>query len=101
VKTTTIYKEKQMIVRVLQSGDSESVGEVVSVPGVGLCQVCDDGLLTSSSQLTTWLSSARSAAEAATLLVWPRLKHVNQSPDTHVYLALDTDAQVVAQITAS
>ena len=90
-----------MIVRVLQSGDSESVGEVVYVQGVGLWEVCDDGLLTTSSQLTTWLSSARTAAESTTLLVMPRLKHVNQSPDNHVYLALDTNSNVLAQITAS
>ena len=90
-----------MIVRVLQAGESQSRGEVISVAGVGFCQVCDDAKLTSASQLTNWLSEARSAAGASTMLVWPRLRHVNQSPDNHVYLALDANGNIAAQVTAS
>ncbi len=90
-----------MIVRVLQPADTESRGEVIDLPGVGMCQVCDDARLTTTAQLTNWLSAARAAAEPATTLVLPRLTHIVQSPDNHVYLALDADANVVAQITAS
>ncbi len=90
-----------MIVRVLQSADTESRGEVIDVPGIGMCQVCDDARLASTSQLTNWLSAARTAAAPATTLVLPRLTHIAQSPDNYVYLALDTNGNVAAQITAS
>lgn len=91
-----------MIVKVLQAGDSKSQGEIIAVPGLGMCLVCDDAKLTSAVQLATWLAAARSAAGAATLLVAPRLGgHVNASPDTHVYLALDTNGNIAAQFKAS
>ena len=90
-----------MVVRVLQSGDSKSRGEVVHLPGVGLCQVCDDAALGTAAQLTTWLAAARTAAAAASLLRAPRLEAVQPSPDTHVYLALDANGKVAAQITAT
>lgn len=90
-----------MIVKVLQSGDAPSRSEVVVLPGVGACEICDDAKLTTDAQLTAWLASARSAATASTLLVRPRLNHINLSPDNHVYLALDADLKVAAQITAS
>ncbi len=90
-----------MIVKVLQAGDSKSRGEIVVVPGVGACLVCDDAKALSTAQLTTWLTAARSAAGAA-ILSAPRLgTHVNQSPDTHVYLALDVNGVVAAQIQAT
>ena len=91
-----------MIVKVLQTSDSKSRGEIVVVAGVGTCLVCDEASLTSAAQLTTWLAAVRTAATTATLLVAPRLgAHINQSPDTHVYLALDGNGRVAAQITAS
>ena len=90
-----------MVVRVLQAGDSKSRGEVVHLPGVGLCQVCDDARVGTAAQLTTWLAAARTAAGAASLLVAPRLGVVQASPDTHVYLALDGNGKVAAQITAT
>lgn len=90
-----------MILRVLQAGDSYSQGEVIDVAGVGPCQVCDVSGLTTSSQLTTWLSAARTAAEPTTGLVRPSLSYINQSPDTHVYVALDGNGNVLAQITGS
>ncbi len=90
-----------MVVRVLQVGDSKSRGEIVHVPGVGLCQVCDDAKAATAAQLTTWLASARTAAAAASLLVAPRLGSVQPSPDTHVYLALDANGKVAAQVTAT
>jgi O-succinylbenzoate synthase len=88
-----------MIVRVLQTGDSKSRGEIVHLPGVGPCQICDDAKLTSTTQLTTWLAAAKGAA--AGLLLAPRLGFVNQTPDTHVYLALDMNGKVAAQITST
>ena len=90
-----------MVVRVLGASDSKSRGEIVHVPGVGLCQVCDDTQLGTTAQLTTWLTAARAAAAAANLLVSPRLGSVLPSPDAHVYLALDANGKVAAQITAS
>lgn len=90
-----------MVVRVLGNGDSKSFGEIVHVPGVGLCQVCDDARLGTTAQLTTWLTAARTAAASANLLVAPRLGSVLATPDTHVYLALDSNGKVAAQITAT
>lgn len=88
-----------MVVRVLGSGDSRSRGEILHVPGIGVCQVCDDARPTTAAQLTTWLTAARQAAQAGGLLVAPRLGSVLPSPDTHVYLALDANGRVAAQIT--
>ncbi len=90
-----------MVVRVLGAGDSRSRGEVMHVSGVGMCQVCDDARPATAAALTTWLTSARVAAQAAGLLVAPRLGSVLPSPDAHVYLALDANGKVAAQITAS
>ena len=91
-----------MIVRVLGANDSKSRGEVTYVAGVGPCQIVDeDAKLTSTAQLTTWLQAARTAAQATSLLGAPKLSRVAQSPDTHVYLALDATGKVAAQITAS
>ena len=91
-----------MIVRVLGTGDSKSLGEVTYVAGIGPCQVVDeDARLTSATQLATWLQAARTAAQATSMLGAPKLSRVVQSPDTHVYLALDMTGKVAAQITAS
>ncbi len=91
-----------MIVRVMQAGEATTHGQMVQIPNVGLCQVVDnDAGLTTASQLTTWLQAARTAAQGTTLLRTPKLAHVNQSPDKHMYLALDGNGKVVAQVTAS
>ncbi len=91
-----------MIVRVLGVNDSKSRPEVIYIAGVGACQVVDeDARLTSATQLTTWLQAARTAAQATSLLGIPRLNRVAQSPDAHVYLALDATGKVAAQITAT
>ncbi len=90
-----------MVVRVLQSGDSKSQGQVIHVPGIGPCLVCDDASVGTAVQLTTWLAAARTAGAAANLLVAPRLGAVRPSPDNHVYLALDANGKLAAQITAT
>ena len=91
-----------MIVRVLGVKDSKSKGEVTYIAGVGPCQVVDEEAhLTSTAQLATWLQAARAAALATSLLGAPKLSRVAQSPDTHVYLALDATGRVTAQIKAS
>ncbi len=88
-----------MIVRVLQVGESLSRGEIVVLPGMGACQVCDEAQLSTVAQLTAWLAAARTAATAA--MVQPRLMHVVAGPDKHVYLALDANNKVAAQVTAT
>lgn len=91
-----------MIVRLLGANDMKSRPEVIYVAGVGACQIVDEeARLTSTGQLTTWLQAARTAAQTTSLLGVPRLSRVAQSPDTHVYLALDAVGKVAAQITAS
>ncbi len=90
-----------MVVRVLGPGECRSRGEVVHVPGMGVCEVCDDARLGTAAQLKIWLASARLAAKAAGLLVKPRLGRVLPHPDRHVYLALDANGNVAAQITGT
>ena len=88
-----------MVVKVLQENDSKSQGEIVVVPGAGMCLVCDDACLRNAAELKSWHAEVRSAAGTTKLMSAPRLKaQLSQKPDGHTYLALDTNGVAMAEL---